>query len=150
MFFKITQLLFLKICKTSYGKSRYLQAAHLSSRNLWEKYICMSMEYIRKHAVRLLRLREQHTPPRSVIIIVISLQLMHFLIHTSQWKVNHYLSLSLLLLLGPETWKYTVSIELKLNISLVISRYHDKHNNITHTSCPIILGTLYLNNCLYM
>ena len=54
------------------------------------------MEYIRKHAVRLLRLREQHTPPRSVIIIVVSLQLMHFLIHTSQWKVNHYLSLSLL------------------------------------------------------
>ena len=47
------------------------------------------MEYIRKHAVRLLRLREQHTPPRSVIIIVVSLQLMHFLIHTSQWKVNH-------------------------------------------------------------
>ena len=61
------------------------------------------VEYIRKHAVRLLRLREQHTPPRSVIIIVVSLQLMHFLIHTSQWKVNHYLSLSLLLLLGPET-----------------------------------------------
>ena len=63
------------------------------------------MEYIRKQAVRLLRLREQHTPPRSVIIIVVSLQLMHFLIHTSQWKVNHYLSLSLLLLLGPETQK---------------------------------------------
>ena len=37
------------------------------------------MEYIRKHAVRLLRLREQHTPPRSVIIIVVSLQLTHFL-----------------------------------------------------------------------
>ena len=31
------------------------------------------LEYIRKHAVRLLRLREQHTPPRSVIVIVISL-----------------------------------------------------------------------------
>ena len=35
------------------------------------------MEYIRKHAVRLLRLREQHTPPRSVVVIVVSLQLMH-------------------------------------------------------------------------
>ena len=70
------------------------------------------MEYIRKHAVRLLRLREQHTPPRSVVVIVISLQLMHFLIHISWWKVSHYLSLSLLLLLGPETKKYTVSIEL--------------------------------------
>ena len=54
------------------------------------------VEYIRKHAVRLLRLREQHTPPRSIIIIIVSWQLMHFLIHTSQWKVNHYLSLSLL------------------------------------------------------
>ena len=70
------------------------------------------LEYIRKHAVRLLRLREQHTPPRSVVVIVISLQLMHFLIHISWWKVSHYLSLSLLLLLGPETKKYTVSIEL--------------------------------------
>ena len=46
------------------------------------------MEYIRKQAVRLLRLREQHTPPRSVVVIVISLQLMHFLIHISWWKVN--------------------------------------------------------------
>ena len=63
------------------------------------------MEYIRKQAVRLLRLREQHTPPRSVVVIVISLQLMHFLIHISWWKVSHYLSLSLLLLLGPETKK---------------------------------------------
>ena len=71
-----------------------------------------AVEYIRKHAVRLLRLREQHTPPRSVVVIVISLQLMHFLIHISWWKVSHYLSLSLLLLLGPETKKYTVSIEL--------------------------------------
>ena len=63
----------------------------------------LALEYIRKHAVRLLRLREQHTPPRSVVVIVISLQLMHFLIHISWWKVSHYLSLSLLLLLGPET-----------------------------------------------
>ena len=46
------------------------------------------VEYIRKHAVRLLRLREQHTPPHSVVVIVISLQLMHFLIHISWWKVN--------------------------------------------------------------
>ena len=45
------------------------------------------MEYIRKHAVRLLRLREQHTPPRSVIIIVISSQLMHFLIHAHGGKL---------------------------------------------------------------
>ena len=70
------------------------------------------MEYTRKHAVRLLRLREQHTPPRSVIIIVISLQLMHFLIHTSQWKVNHYLSLSLFFYWAQKLRKYTVSIEL--------------------------------------
>ena len=47
-----------------------------------------SLEYTRKHAVRLLRLREQHTPPRSVVVIVVSLQLMHFLIHASWWKVN--------------------------------------------------------------
>ena len=45
------------------------------------------LEYIRKHAVRLLRLREQHTPPRSVIIIVVSLQLMHFLIHAHGGKL---------------------------------------------------------------
>ena len=45
------------------------------------------MEYIRKHAVGLLRLREQHTPPRSVIVIVISLQLMHFLIHAHGGKL---------------------------------------------------------------
>ena len=47
----------------------------------------LKLEYIRKHAVRLLRLREQHTPPRSVIIIVISLQLMHFLIHAHGGKL---------------------------------------------------------------
>ena len=45
------------------------------------------MEYIRKHAVRLLRLREQHTPPRSVIVIVIGLQLIHFLIHAHGGKL---------------------------------------------------------------
>ena len=49
--------------------------------------VCL-LEYIRKHAVRLLRLREQHTPPHSVIVIVVSLQLMHFLIHTSRGKSN--------------------------------------------------------------
>ena len=70
------------------------------------------MEYIRKHAVRLLRLREQHTPPRSVVVIVISLQLTHFLIHTSQWKVKHYLSLSLFFYWAQKLRKYTVSIEL--------------------------------------
>ena len=47
----------------------------------------LKLEYIRKHAVRLLRLREQHTPPRSVIVIVISLQLMHFLIHAHGGKL---------------------------------------------------------------
>ena len=45
------------------------------------------LEYIRKHAVGLLRLREQHTPPRSVIVIVVSLQLMHFLIHAHGGKL---------------------------------------------------------------
>jgi len=45
------------------------------------------LEYIRKHAVRLLRLREQHTPPRSVIVIVVSLQLIHFLIHAHGGKL---------------------------------------------------------------
>ena len=45
------------------------------------------MEYVRKQAVRLLRLREQHTPPRSVVVIVISLQLMHFLIHAHGGKL---------------------------------------------------------------
>ena len=90
------------------------------------------MEYIRKHAVRLLRLREQHTPPRSVIIIVVSLQLMHFLIHTSQWKVNHYLSLSLFFYWAQKLRKYTVSIELtEPRVSYFAIRY-DKHDNITH------------------
>ena len=70
------------------------------------------MEYIRKHAVRLLRLREQHTPPRSVVVIVISLQLTHFLIHISWWKVNQYLSLSLYFYWAQKLRKYTVSIEL--------------------------------------
>ena len=45
------------------------------------------VEYIRKHAAGLLRLREQHTPPRSVIVIVVSLQLMHFLIHAHGGKL---------------------------------------------------------------
>ena len=63
----------------------------------------MTMEYVRKHAVRLLRLREQHTPPRSVIIIVISLQLMHFLIHAHGEKLAIIKVFLLLRLLGPET-----------------------------------------------
>ena len=47
----------------------------------------LKLEYIRKQAVRLLRLREQHTPPRSVVVIVVSLQLMHFLIHAHGGKL---------------------------------------------------------------
>ena len=50
-------------------------------------YLRWNLEYIRKRAVRLLRLREQHTPPRSVIVIVVSLQLIHFLIHTHGGKL---------------------------------------------------------------
>ena len=41
VFFKITQLLFLYVYNstTSYGKSRYLQAAHLSFRNFLKKSV---------------------------------------------------------------------------------------------------------------
>ena len=70
------------------------------------------MEYTRKHAVRLLRLREQHTPPRSVIVIVISLQLMHFLIHAHGGKSTNIQVFLYYFYWAQKLRKYTVSIEL--------------------------------------
>ena len=68
------------------------------------------MEYIRKHAVRLLRLREQHTPPRSVIIVVISSQLMHFLIHAHGGKLAIIQVFLYYFYWAQKLRKYTVSI----------------------------------------
>ena len=80
------------------------------------------MEYIRKHAVRLLRLREQHTPPRSVIIIVISLQLMHFLIHAHGGKLAIIWVFLYYFYWARKLREYTVSIELNWTLGWL---FHD-------------------------